>query len=71
MMDGEKRIVTFVGNSGRKTATIIWRNIFDMFEVDCADDDGLVLMETKFFKEESEAQSYAEQFVWGEIHGTV
>jgi hypothetical protein len=70
MMDGEKRIVTFMGNAGRRTATITWKNIFDLFEVDCTD-DGLVIMDTKFFKEESDAQTYAEQFVWREKYGTI
>ena len=70
-MDEEKRIVTFMGNSGRRTATITWKNIFDLFAVDCVEDDGVVLMDTKFFKDESEAQTYAEQFVWREIYGNV
>ena len=71
MMDGEKRIVTFMGESGRRTATIIWKNLFDLFEVDCTEDNGFVKMDTKFFKEESEAQEYAEKFVWREKYGTV
>jgi hypothetical protein len=70
MMDGEKRIVTFMGDSGRKTATIIWRNLFDLFEVECIDND-VVSLETKFFKNEAEAQTFAEQFVWREKYGTV
>ena len=71
MMDGEKRIVTFVGKGGKRTATITWKNLFDLFEVDCAEDDGLVAMDTKFFKNEAEAQEYAEYFVWRENYGTI
>jgi hypothetical protein len=72
MMDEEKRIVTFMGEGGKKTATITWKNIFDVFEVNCVDDDGeIVITNTNFFKNESDAQAYAEQFVWREKYGTV
>ena len=67
-MDGEKRIVTFMGESGRKTASIIWRDKINMFEVLCEDDYN---KQSKFFKLESDAQTYSEQFVWKEKYGTV
>lgn len=71
-MDGEKRIVTFVGEAGRKTATITWKNVFDLFEVDCVDDnDGIKIINTSFYKNEAEAQACAEAFVWREKHGNV
>jgi hypothetical protein len=68
MMDGEKRIVTFMGNAGRKTASIIWRDKINMFEVVCED---VYNKESKFYTVESDAQTYAEQFVWEEKYGTV
>jgi hypothetical protein len=72
MMDEEKRIVTFVGEGGKRTANIIWKNIFDLFEVDCVEDNGDVqIIDTQFFKIESEAQAFAEKFVWREKYGNV
>ena len=65
MMDGEKRIVTFMGEAGRLTASIIWRNVFDLFEVDCVEESGdVTIRETSFFKTEADAQAFAEKFVW-------
>lgn len=61
MMDGEKRIVTFMGDAGRKTANIIWRDKISMFEVLCED---VYNKQTKFFTLESDAQTFAEEFVW-------
>jgi hypothetical protein len=68
MMDGEKRIVTFMGEAGRKTASIIWRDKIKMFEVFCED---AYNMSSKFFTLESEAQEFAEEFVWEKKYGTV
>jgi hypothetical protein len=68
MMDGEKRIVTFMGEAGRKTANIIWRDKISMFEVLCEDDYNKL---SKFFTLESDAQSFAEEYVWKEKYGTV
>ena len=68
MMDGEKRIVTFVGDAGRKTASIIWRGGWNLFEVLCEDDKH---KESMFFAEESKAQTFAEEFVWDKKYGTV
>ena len=68
MMDGEKRIVTFMGESGRKTASIIWRDKINMFEVLCEDDYNRL---SKFFTIESDAQTFAEEFVWEKQYGTV
>jgi hypothetical protein len=66
MNDGEKRIVTFVGDRGKKTANLIWRNVFDLFEVECIDTDGTItIANNSFFKSEAEAQTFAENFVWG------
>ena len=67
-MDGEKRIVTFMGDAGRKTASIIWRGGWNLFEVDCED---IQHKESIFFTDESEAQAYAEYFVWEKKYGTV
>jgi hypothetical protein len=68
MMDGEKRIVTFVGNAGRKTANILWRDKINMFEVLCEDEYNKL---TKFFTLESDAQTFAEEFVWEKKNGTI
>jgi hypothetical protein len=68
MMDGEKRIVTFMGESGRKTASIIWRDNLSVFEVLCEDANSKL---SKFFKIESDAQNFAEGFVWEKQYGTV
>lgn len=67
-MDGEKRIVTFMGDAGRKTASIIWRDKINMFEVLCEDDYN---KESKFFTLESDAQVYAEEYAFKEKYGTV
>lgn len=72
MMDEEKRIVTMVGDAGKRIATITWKNLFDLFEVDCVDDDGeICITNTQFFKDEAQAQTFAEQFVWRENYGNV
>ena len=68
MMDGEKRIVTFMGDAGRRTASIIWRDRMYMFEVLCEDTRH---KESSFFKVESDAQRFAEEFVWEKKYGTV
>ena len=68
MMDGEKRIVTFMGESGRKTASIIWRDKINMFEVLCESTND---KQSKFFTIESDAQTFAEEFVWEKQYGTV
>lgn len=62
MMHGEKRIVTFMGESGRRTANIIWLENFGMFKVDCILNDKTTLF--KMFMDESKAQQFAEEFVW-------
>ena len=67
-MDGEKRIVTFMGDAGRKTASIIWRDKIKMFEVLCEDEYNKA---TKFFTEEAEAQVFAEEYVWEKKNGTI
>ena len=66
MMDGEKRIVTFMGDAGRKTASIIWRDKISMFEVFCEDTYNKL---SKFFTLESDAQVFAEQFTFGDKNG--
>ena len=68
MMDGEKIIVTFMGEAGRKTASIIWRDKITMFEVLCEDPYNKL---SKFFTLESEAQTFAKEFVWEKQYGTV
>jgi hypothetical protein len=68
MMDGEKRIVTFMGDAGRRTASIIWQDKIKMFEVECVNDYNKL---SKFFTVESEAQAFAEEFVWEKKYGTV
>lgn len=67
-MDGEKRIVTFMGDAGRKTANILWRDNINMFEVLCEDDYNKL---SKFFTLESDAQAFAEVFVWEKQYGNV
>jgi hypothetical protein len=68
MMDGEKRIVTFMGDAGKRTAEIIWRGGWNLFEVVCEDTQH---KESIFFADESDAQTYAEEFVWEKKYGTV
>ena len=70
-MDGEKRIVTFMGESGRKTATILWKEHLNMFEVICELPENESVKHFKLFKDESEAQTFAEEFTWKEKYGTV
>lgn len=67
-MDGEKRIVTFMGDAGRRTANIIWRDKIKMFEVECEDEYS---KQSKFFTVECDAQYFAELFVWEKKYGTV
>ena len=71
MIDGEKRIVTFVGESGRKTATILWKEHLNMFQVSCELPENESVKLFKLFKNESEAQAFAEEFCWREKYGTV
>ena len=68
MMDGEKRIVTFMGDAGRRTAHIIWRDRINMFEVLC---EAVQIKESSFFNVESDAQDFAEKFVWEKKNATV
>ena len=70
MMDGEKRIVTFVGESGRRTANIIFKEEFNMFKVEC-ETEGSPSKLFKLFMDESKAQQFAEEFVWEKKYGTV
>lgn len=65
-MDGEKRIVTFMGDAGRKTASIIWRSKINMFEVLCESE---LSKDTKFFTSEADAQTFAEVYVWEKKDG--
>lgn len=69
-MDGEKRIVTFMGEAGRRTANIIWKEEFSMFKVEC-ETEGSSSKIFKLFMDESKAQQYAEEFAFGEKYGTV
>jgi len=70
MIDGEKRIVTFMGESGRRTAHIIWLENFNMFKVDCIlGNDKPKLF--KMFMDESKAQRFAEEFVWEKKYANV
>lgn len=69
-MDGEKRIVTFMGSAGRRTANIIFMEAFGMFKVDCEAEDTPSKI-FKFFMDESEAQQYAEEFAFKETNGTI
>lgn len=69
-MDGEKRIVTFMGAAGRRTAHIIWCEHLNMFKVDCIlDKDKPNIF--KLFSDESKAQQFAEEFVWEKKYGNV
>ena len=70
-MDGEKRIVTFMGDCGRRTATIIWKDKLQMFQVSCELPENESVKLFKLFKEESEAQTFAEEFVWEKQYGTI
>jgi hypothetical protein len=70
MMDGEKRIVTFMGEGGRRTANIIYKEEFNMFKVEC-ELEGSSSKLFKLFMDESKAQAYAEEFAFKEKHGTI
>lgn len=69
MMDGEKRIVTFMGESGKRIANIIWEEKLNMFKVECIFPDDFKVV--ALFEDESKAQTYAEQFAFKEKYGTV
>ena len=70
MMDGEKRIVTFMGSAGRRTANIIFLEPFGMFKVDCESEDNTSKI-FKLFMDESKAQQYAEEYAFKETNGTI
>jgi hypothetical protein len=70
MMDGEKRIVTFMGEAGRRTANIIYKEEFNMFKVEC-EIEGTSFKLFKLFMDESKAQAYAEEFAFKEKNGTI
>lgn len=57
-----------MGDAGRRTASIIWRDRMDVFEVLCEDTRH---KESSFFKVEGDAQRFAEEFVWEKKYGTV
>lgn len=64
-MIGTETISTFVGEGGNLTSTIIWNNVFDLFEVNCVEEcEGVRILNTTFLKNEEDAQTYAENFVW-------
>ena len=67
-MDGEKRIVTFIGESGKKISTISYREKLNLFEVftESSNSDN---KESMFFRNEADAQSWAEAFAFGEKNG--
>lgn len=65
MMDGEKRIVTFMGNCGRKISTITYRQKLNLFEV-LTEDSNVVKRDSRFFRNECDAQAWAEYFAFGE-----
>ncbi len=71
MIDGEKRIVTFIGASGKRTANILWREHDQVFEVVCERPDSGSGRLIKFFKDEAEAQTFAEEFTWKEKDGVI
>lgn len=70
MIDGEKRVVTFMGESGRKTCNIIFLEKFGMFKVECFLGENKTSL-FKLFMDESKAQQYAEEFAFGEKYGTI
>jgi len=69
MMDTETRIVTFMGESGKRIANIVWREEVNRFEVECIFPDNFKVIH--MFDIESEAQKYAEEFAFKENHGTI
>jgi hypothetical protein len=69
MIEGEKRIVTFMGESGRRIANIIWREDCGRFEVECVFPSSFKVCH--MFNNESDAQRYAEEFAFKEKYGTV
>ena len=64
-MDGEKRIVTFMGDSGRRTSTILYKQKLNLFEV-IIEDSNCEKKASNFFGNESDAQVWAENFAFGE-----
>lgn len=69
MIDGEKRIVTFMGEGGKRVATITWREQDKVFEVACERPNESAGRLIKFFTDEAEAQTFAEEFTWKEKYG--
>ncbi len=69
MMNEEKRIVTFMGASGKRIANIIWKEKLNMFKVECIFPNDFKVF--ALFESEGDAQTYAEQFAFKEKHGTI
>jgi hypothetical protein len=66
-MNEEKRIVTFMGEQGKRTATI--GKLIDIYEVELECEGGSSKL-TKFFKTESEAEELAMGFAFEGKYGT-
>jgi hypothetical protein len=69
MIDGEKRIVTFMGESGRRIANILYKQEVNRFEVECIFPNNFKVYH--MFNDESDAQIYAEEFAFGEKYATI
>jgi hypothetical protein len=66
-MTEERRIVTFMGEQGKRTATI--GKLTELYEVELECEDGSYKL-TKFFKTESEAEELAMGFAFEGKYGT-
>jgi hypothetical protein len=65
-----EEIVTLVGESGKRRATITMDTETSFYKVKCERLD-VEYSIFKFFMVESEAQKYAEEFTWEKEYGTV
>ena len=65
MISEDRRIVTFMGEMGKRVASIGMRNDLYEIEMECGDDKL-----TKFVSSEEEAEEVAKDFAFGGKYGT-
>lgn len=61
--------VTFIGECGKKLATLSYNKKLNLFNVVCEETDNSIRKETRFFRNETDAQLWAEYFAFGEKNG--
>ena len=69
-MNKEEINVTLMGDSGKRIANIIWKENLGMFKVEFGSGESMSKL-FKLFKEESEAQQFAAEYVWEKKYGNI